>query len=99
MDEVKWIYVGNSVKDMKRYHLANKLYDEYQDEEVRKNDPYYVKGLEWEPYMLYIFQTGFQDLYHCVVESGELDEGRYYCLSSKEITMKFKIDIKEGPKK
>jgi len=93
MDKVKWVYVGDSVKEMKRYHLANDLYDKYKDKELRKTDPDYVPGIEWEPYMLYIFQTGFEDLYHCVIETGEIENGNYYCLTSKEINIKYKINI------
>lgn len=94
--ETKWIYKSDSVKNMKVYYLANYLYDKYQDEEVRRTDPDYIKGIEWEPYILYIFPTGFQDLYHCVIESGEGVDENYSRLNSKEIKTEYNIDIDEG---
>ena len=72
--------------------MVNELYDKYKND---KDNPDYIKGIEYEPYMMYIFSSGFKDLYHVVIENGEGLDTDYHFLQSLEIQEKFKIDINE----
>lgn len=89
----KWIYQRESNKKIRIYYLANDLYDKYKDSGSKK-DPDYIDGIEWEPFMLYIIPSGFQNHYHCIVETAENEGGTYHFLEKKDVMNRFKINLK-----
>ena len=89
---VEWVFRGVSNTKIRIYRMANSLYQQYKND---KKNPDYVPGLEWEPYMMYIFPSGFEDLFHVVIESGEYAEGTYHIMSNKQLKDRFKITLKE----
>lgn len=94
--ETIWIPIKDN-REILTYQLIDKItYEKFKDNE---NDPNYVKGLEYEPCMLYIIPTGFKDLYHVIIGSGFDIDNTYQqvgqTLNSEKIKKLFDINLKE----
>ena len=87
----EWIGGEESKKKIRIYHLVNSaLHKRYND---NPNDPDLYKGIEYEPYMLWIIESGFKDLFHTIIESPELDDGIYEMLYTRQVEDKFKLEL------
>jgi hypothetical protein len=87
----EWIPGKKDSKDTLIFHLVNsELHEKYKAE---PDHPDYYRGMEYEPYMLWILQSGFQDWHHCIIESGEGFESVYHFLQPNVIKEKFDIEL------
>jgi len=90
-NKTEWVGGEVRTKDVRVFSLVDsKLYKRVQQ---NPKDPDLYRGIEYEPYSLWVIQSGFKDLFHVIIESPEWVEPEYKFLNAKQIEEQFDITL------